>query len=41
MSKLGLSWDPFVFKQKHELKFTEDLFVLSLKNNKKFEEKLT
>ena len=42
MSKLGLSWDPFVQKRKFmSLKFTEELCVMTMKNNTKIEEELT
>ena len=42
MSKLELSWDPFVQSRKGmTLKFTEELCVMTMKNNAKFEEKLT
>ena len=40
--KLGLWWDPFVQSRKGmTLKFTEELCVMTMKNNAKFEEKLT
>ena len=42
VSKLGLSWDPFVQSRKDmTLKFTEKLCVMTMKNNAKFEEELT
>ena len=42
VSKLGLWWDPFVQTRKGMiLKITEDLFVMTMKNNAKFEEELT
>ena len=42
MSKLELSWDPFVPSRKGmTLKFTDELCVMTLKNNAKFEEELT
>ena len=42
MSKLELSWDPFVKSRKiMTLKFTEELCVMAMKNNAKFEEELT
>ena len=42
MSKLGLSWDPFVQNKKSmSLKFTEELCVMTMKNGKKIEEELT
>ena len=42
VSKLGLWWDPFVQSRKGmTLKFTEELCVMTMKNNAKFEEKLT
>ena len=42
MSKLELSWDPFVKSRKiMTLKFTEELCVMTMKNNAKFEEELT
>ena len=40
--KLGLSWDLFVQSRKDmTLKFTEELCVMTMKNNAKFEEELT
>ena len=40
--KLGFWWDPFVQSRKGEtLKFTEELCVMTIKNNAKFEEELT
>ena len=42
VSKLELWWDPFVQSRKGmTLKFTEELFVMTIKNNAKFEEELT
>ena len=42
VSKLGLWWDPFVQSRKcMSLKFTEDLCVMTMKNDAKREEKLT
>ena len=42
MPKLGLSWDPFAQSRKGmTLKFTEELCVVTMKNNAKFEEELT
>ena len=42
VSKLGLWWDPFLESRKGmALKFTEELCVMKMKNNAKFEEKLT
>ena len=42
VSKLGLSWDPFVQKRKcMSLKFTGDLCVMTMKNDTKIEEELT
>ena len=42
VSKLGLWWDPFVQSRKGmTLKFTEELCVMTMKNNAKFEEELT
>ena len=42
VSKLGLSWDPFVQSRKGmSLKFTEELCVMAMKNNVKFEVELT
>ena len=45
MSKLGLSWDPFVQSRKLEiilsLKFTEELFFMTMKNDTKIEEEMT
>ena len=42
MSKLGLSWDPFVQNRKcMSLKFTGELCVITMKNNTKIEEELT
>ena len=41
MSKLGLSWDPFVQNRKcMSLKFTEELCVMKMKNDTKIEEEL-
>ena len=41
MSKLGLSWNPFVQSRKGmTLKFAEELCVMTMKNNAKFEEEL-
>ena len=42
VSKLELWWDPFVqSRQGITLKFTEELCVVTVKNNAKFEEELT
>ena len=42
VSKLGLWWDSFVQSRKGmTLKFSEELFVMAMKNNAKFEEELT
>ena len=42
VSNLGLWWDPFVQSRKHmTLKFTEELFVMTMKKNAKFEKELT
>ena len=42
VSKLGLWWDSFVQSRKGmTLKFTEELCVMTMKNNAKFEEELT
>ena len=42
VSKLGLWWDPFVQSRKGvTLKLTEELCVMTMKNNAKFEEELT
>ena len=42
VSKLGLWWDPFVENSKGmPLKLAEELYVMSMKNNAKFEEELT
>ena len=42
VSKLGLWWDPFVQSRKGViLKFAEELCVMTMKNNAKFEEELT
>ena len=42
MLKLGLRWDPFVqSRQGMTLKITEELCVMTMKNNVKFEEELT
>ena len=42
VSKLGLWWDPFVQSRKGiTLKFTEKLWDMTVKNNAKFEEKLS
>ena len=41
-SKLGLWWDPFVQSRKGmNLKFTEELCVMTMKNDTKIEEELT
>ena len=41
VSKLGLWWDPFVQSRKGTtLKLTEELCVMAMKNNAKFEEEL-
>ena len=40
--KLGLWWDPFAQSRKDmTLKFTEELCDMTMKNNTKFEERLT
>ena len=42
VSKLGVWWDPFVQSRKGmTLKFSEELCVMAMKNNAKFEEELT
>ena len=42
VSKLGLWWDPYIHSRKCiSLKVTEELCVMTLKNDAKFEEKLT
>ena len=42
VSKLGLSWDPFVQNRKFmRLKFTEELCLMTMKNDTKIEEELT
>ena len=42
VSKLGLSWDPFVQRRKClSLKFTAKLCVTTIKNDAKFKEELT
>ena len=42
MSKLGLSWDRVAQSRKGmTLKFTEELFVMAMKDNAKFKEELT
>ena len=42
VSILGLWWDPFVRSRKFmSLKFREELCVMTMKNNTKFEEELT
>ena len=42
VSKLGFWWDPFVQSRKGiTLKFTEELCIMTTKNNAKFEEELT
>ena len=43
MSKLGLSWDPFFVQNRKcvSLKFTEELYVMTMKNDTKIEEELT
>ena len=42
VSKLGLWWDPFIQSRKcTSLKLTGDLCVMAMKNDAKFEEKLT
>ena len=42
VSKFGLWWDPFVQSRKClSLKFTEELYVMTMKNDAKFEEELT
>ena len=41
LSKLALWWDSFVQSRKGMiLKFTEELYVMTMKNNAKFEEEL-
>ena len=41
-SKLGLWWEPFIQSRKFmSLKFTEKLFVMTIKNDTKFEKELT
>ena len=42
MSKLGLCWNPLVQSRNcMSLKFTEELCVMTMKNDTKIEEKLT
>ena len=42
MSKLELGWDAFVQSRKRMiLKFTEELCIMAMRNNAKFEEELT
>ena len=41
MSKLGLWWDPFVQNRKYMNQITKEFCVMALKNDEKFEEKLT
>ena len=42
VSKLGLWWDPLIQSRKSmSLKFTENLYIITIKNNTKFEEELT
>ena len=42
VSKLGLLWDPLVQSRKDmTLKFAEELYGMTMKNNAKFEEELT
>ena len=42
VSKLGLWWDPFIQSRKcMSLKFTEELCVMTMKNDAKFEKELT
>ena len=42
VSKLGLWWDPLIQSRKcMSLKFTEEPFVMTMKNDAKFEEELT
>ena len=42
MSELELSWDPFVQNRKYmSIKFTEELCVITMKNDTKIEEELT
>ena len=42
VSKLGILWDPFVQSRKGmTLKFIEELCIMAMKNNAKFEEELT
>ena len=42
ISKLGLLWNPFIQKRKYmSLKFTEELNVMTMKNDAKFKKELT
>ena len=42
VSKLGLLWNPFIQKRKYmSLKFTEELNVMTMKNDAKFKKELT
>ena len=42
VSKLGLWWDPFLQSRKYmTLKFTGELFIMTMKNDAKFEVELT
>ena len=42
VSKFGLLWDPFIQSRKcMSLKFTEELCIMTIKNDAKFEEELT
>ena len=42
VSKLGLWWDPLIQSRKSmSLKFTEELCVMTMKNDAKFKEELT
>ena len=42
VSKLGLWWDPLIQSRKSmSLKFTEELCVMTMKNDAKFEKELT
>ena len=42
VSKLGLWWDPLIQSRKcMSLKFTEEPFIMTMKNDAKFEEQLT
>ena len=42
VSKMGLRWGPCIQSRKSmSLKFTEELYVMTMKNDEKFEEELT